>query len=279
MKKLYATLLCLAVVGFVIVGNPKAGHSDNVIPQAGKTGAPNEGTCAASGCHTNSSGGSGNVAIVYSGGTTYKADSTYAITVTVTDATATRFGFELTALNASNAKAGTLAITNTATQSMPTAGGVTGRQYIAHHNASTSNTWTFNWTAPSSDVGDVTFYYAGNGGNHNGSATGDHVYLGSTAINFEAVINGIKPMGSMSSFVLQNPTSDMFNLSYALAHDAAVSLDVFDATGKLVANLAQGNSSAGEHHLNQPTNGLAAGMYVLRINVNGATQSQKILVL
>jgi hypothetical protein len=38
-------------------------------------------------------------------------------------------------------------------------------------------TWTFNWTAPSSDVGRVTFYVAGNQANGDGNTSGDIIHF------------------------------------------------------------------------------------------------------
>src|SRR6185369_13678069 len=37
-------------------------------------------------------------------------------------------------------------------------------------------TWTFDWTAPSTDVGPVTFYAAGNQANNDGNTSGDFIY-------------------------------------------------------------------------------------------------------
>lgn len=279
MKKLYAASLCLAAVACMLVGFPKQATTNPTTPQAGKTGAPSEGTCANSGCHTGSTG-TGNVSIAYSGGGTYKADSTYTITVTVTDATAVKFGFELTALDASNAKAGNITLTDLTHTSLPTSGGaVAGRQYVGHKNASSFNGWSFQWTAPSSDVGNVTFYYAGNGANGNGHDTGDHIYTGSATVYFEAVINGIKNIDGLSSFAVQNPAMHSLNLTYALAHDANMQMDLFDATGKFVTNLEQGMAASGEHNVNRSLSNVTPGLYLIRVNLNGNVQSQKLLVL
>jgi len=50
--------------------------------------------------------------------------------------------------------------------------------------------WTFNWVAPSSDVGRVTFYAAGNQANNNGNETGDQIYVTSISIPVASVISG-----------------------------------------------------------------------------------------
>ncbi|MBI3950760.1 MAG: VCBS repeat-containing protein [Acidobacteria bacterium] len=43
------------------------------------------------------------------------------------------------------------------------------------------NTWTFDWVAPSTNVGDVGFYGAGNASNGNNANTGDKIYTKSPA--------------------------------------------------------------------------------------------------
>jgi hypothetical protein len=278
MKKLYASILCAVVIAAMVLSTPNIAFTDDVVPQAGKTGAPSEGTCANTGCHTSSSGGSGNVAMTFSGGNAYSPGVTYNITVTVTDATAGRFGFELTALDASNNKAGNLVITNTATQSMPTSGGVTGRQYIAHKNANASNTWTFDWVAPSTDVGNVTFYYSGNGANNNGSRTGDHIYLGSTAIsvNTAVALTG----NPQANFFVQTPITNNLQMTYTLAAASAVLAELYDLSGKKVMELERTKAEAGNHVVTKALpSSVTAGLYFARFNANGTVQTAKVLVL
>ena len=38
------------------------------------------------------------------------------------------------------------------------------------------NQWTFKWTAPTNDVGPITFYAAGNAANGDFSTSGDYIY-------------------------------------------------------------------------------------------------------
>ncbi|MFZ4797294.1 MAG: choice-of-anchor V domain-containing protein [Bacteroidia bacterium] len=156
---------------------------------SGKTGAPSEITCASgSGCHTQYTlnSGTGSVAITHnipSGG--YIPSTTYSITVTVSQTGMTVFGFDLEALNSSNISAGTLAVTSAATMKLMTASN--GRSNITHKMdggfVSNSKAFTFNWTAPSSNIGVVTFYTAAIAGNHNGNENGDYVYSTSLAIS------------------------------------------------------------------------------------------------
>jgi hypothetical protein len=97
------------------------------------------------------------------------------------DTTRQRWGFQLTALDTTNNRAGTLQSLSGLTQVLD--GGPGGnRQYIEHNSLGTFQgqtlqaSWTFSWVAPSSNVGAITFYAAGNQANNNGTESGDQIY-------------------------------------------------------------------------------------------------------
>ena len=118
---------------------------------------------------------------------TYIPGQTYQIQVqhATTDTTRMRWGFELTTLDGTNAAAGTFTDTTAFTQQ----DFGDGRWYIEHNTAGTfagtSNgaTWTFDWNAPATNIGPVTFYAAGNQANNNNNPSGDQVYLTTTVSN------------------------------------------------------------------------------------------------
>lgn len=131
-------------------------------------------TCSS--CHSPGSGGTGSTNISISGNpSSYALNTTYSITVSVTQAAAPIYGFEMAAVNASNTNAGSF--TNIATTST-TNGTVLGNSisFIRQSSALASGIWTFNWKSPTSDVGNITFYLAGLAANNNGSKSGDYVY-------------------------------------------------------------------------------------------------------
>ena len=144
-------------------------------PPASHTGAPGELTCTQ--CHIGPDPSGGTLTIVPP--QTYMPGQTYQVLVrhTTADQTRTRWGFQLTALGDGNNMAGTLANLSGLTQTIT--GG--NRQYIEHtaagtHKGSTSLvTWAFNWTAPASAVGPVTFYAAGNQADSSGTPDGDRI--------------------------------------------------------------------------------------------------------
>jgi hypothetical protein len=173
-----------AVLGFVLSRNatvePVQAFSSG--PPPGYTGAPGEEPEACAECHL-SPGDPGQGHISITAPTTYLPGQTYQITVTHTnpDPTRMRWGFELTALDPADEKAGNLQSTSAFTQVIQ--GGPGGnRQYIEHTSSGTfinqqgGASWTFNWAAPATDVGTVTFYAAGNHANSDGNTSGDYIY-------------------------------------------------------------------------------------------------------
>ncbi|MGH9969128.1 MAG: choice-of-anchor V domain-containing protein, partial [Pyrinomonadaceae bacterium] len=91
-------------------------HAFSAGPPAGYTGAPNEEPEACAECHVPPDAGTGQISI--SAPQTYIPGQTYEITVTHTNADLTRlrWGFELTALDPSDEKAGNLQSTDGLTQ-------------------------------------------------------------------------------------------------------------------------------------------------------------------
>ena len=176
-----AVFACLLVANTAM--NPTAG-AFSAGPPPGYTRAPGEEPEACAECHV-SSGDSGTGQISVTVPSTYVPGQTYQVTVTHTnpDPTRRRWGFQLTALDTSDEKAGELqSINSTLTQTIM--GGPGGnRQYIEHTSSGTfinqqgGASWTFNWTAPPTDVGVVTFYAAGNHANNDGNTSGDFIYF------------------------------------------------------------------------------------------------------
>ncbi len=157
-----AMLVLIVAHGFVM--------TNALTPPVSRTGAPGETTCAD--CHGNLNTGPGDVILTLDT-PYYISGETHTVTVQVIDGTKLRFGFETTALDSNNAKAGDFIITNVTNTALQTN---IGRQYASHKSASGSNIWQFNWMTPVSDAGPVTFWIAGNAANNDFSSLGDNIY-------------------------------------------------------------------------------------------------------
>lgn len=148
-------------------------------PPDEKTGAPNESTCAQAGCHAanelNVSGGSVMLTIPE----TYIPSEVYTIVVNLSRSGQSRWGFEMTALDADGTRAGSFKADDAAnTQVSDT----NSKQYIQHTSNGTAqgtndaHMWEFQWTAPDADIGPITFYVAGNAANGDSTSAGDYIY-------------------------------------------------------------------------------------------------------
>lgn len=183
--KLIAVFVLLAISLAVVLftdnsANPRV-RANFSGPPAGFTGAPGELRC--DDCHTTPTQSNGSITI--NAPSTYTPGQTYNITVThaTTDQSRVRWGFEMTALDGADQKAGTFVPLNSFTQVLNNQGPFPSRQYIeqttdgsffGQHNGAS---WTFQWTAPADVVGVITFYVAGNQGNGDGNSSGDNIYF------------------------------------------------------------------------------------------------------
>ena len=164
---------------FFVASNSSVFAFSFLPPPDEKTGAPNEGTCAD--CHAgnalNVAGGSLMVTIPE----TYQPNEVYTIIVDLSRAGQSKWGFEMTALDANGARAGSFTADDAANTQLTE---TNNKQYIQHTTAGTAtgtndaHSWEFEWTAPDADIGPITFYAAGNAANGDGGTTGDYIYTG-----------------------------------------------------------------------------------------------------
>jgi uncharacterized protein (TIGR03437 family) len=192
-------------------------------PPAGYTGAPGDvGTCSV--CHSGGPG-TGSVTIMFPNGLNYVPGVSQQLVVTIADPATTQgaWGFQLTARSAANAQAGAFTSVDANTQLVCSSNplidpgvdvlfGAAGGQicsttqpleYMEHtligfENTLTSKTgkqsgtYQVNWTPPSSNVGNIAFYLAGNAGSPALplEPTGAHIYTNTYTLTPAASSNG-----------------------------------------------------------------------------------------
>ncbi|MBX7062438.1 MAG: FG-GAP-like repeat-containing protein [Pyrinomonadaceae bacterium] len=153
-------------------------------PSASFTGAPSEANCTA--CHGSFPVNSGTGSVTISGiPANYLPGQVIPVTVRVAQADATIYGFQLTAIDREGAQVGTVALPAPTPAQMQTIVGLVNgktRNYVEHTvdgitpTVFGSKSWTFNWTAPASRKGKISFYAAGNAADSNGGPSGDYIY-------------------------------------------------------------------------------------------------------
>ena len=153
------------------------------------TGAPGEQTCKQAGCHIDASIVSDSVTNTFLFGnneSVYTPGQTYQIKITTRRSGVSKFGFQAVALSEiTETNAGLMAITDPVrTQLQDYASPpIQDRLYVTHTaNGTIANTadsiqWSFDWTAPNTDIGPIVFYFATNCTNQNNQNTGDELHL------------------------------------------------------------------------------------------------------
>lgn len=167
------TALLIAITSLLAIHN--TGNTYSTTPPVNRCGLyGTQPTCTA--CHAPPSINDATNSLTIAGNPAgYVAGQTYSITVNATGGS--KYGFQLACVRQNgNTNAGTLAnITNGGTGI--SSGSISGNliSFISQNTTNTSGTWTFNWTAPTTNVGNVVFYLATNSANANNNTNGDKV--------------------------------------------------------------------------------------------------------
>lgn len=267
MKKLYNLLFILAIPALFVLltsGLLSSGGSPG-----GKTGSPGDGGQNCTQCHAGTPINQELGIVGSMGPLGYEPGVQYQMIVVGIHPGAERFGFEATAEDAQGNKVGTI---------MPLGLGLTqltnNNKAITHTLAGTipindtATAWTFQWTAPATEVGDITFYAAVNAANGNGSNSGDQIYLTSFTTSPSGGI-GIRENKEENLFtVFPNPSDGViFFRSNSTATDEEIT--VIDLTGKTVERFKPEN---GDMRLD--LGHLQEGIYFVRYG----TQTERIVL-
>jgi len=277
------------LVAVLAILNTTKVNSHIVFPPYGSCGDPvYTTTCAQSGCHGSPTHPATAQSLALTIGTTatpttpldtafkYVGGQTYYIKFDIT-AVAYAYGFQMTALDANNNMAGSFTVVNsTNTKLLPGP-----PDYIGHLHANhTTNSWTFQWTAPAKDSGAVTFYYAFNPGdsaNFVNNAAGADIYVGSTTIA-PSVGSGVNNISDKISAlqIFPNPVNAAFNLSFNVKKAAEVSAMVYSLEGKLCKELFNEKLGSGSFNRSYDISTLPAGIYLVKLNIDGVSETRKI---
>lgn len=76
-----------------------------------------------------------------------------------------------------------------------------------------------------------------------------------------------------------NPFNERVSVRYSLPQSAEVQLAVYDILGRRVATLQQGRLAAGRHTVSWNAQGVASGVYFLRLNSAGQTRLRKVVLV
>lgn len=280
------TKFAILIAGITIIAIASGFDSKFPYGIAGRTGSPGETTCIF--CHTTFplNDGTGSVSISSPDliGWEYNCGQTYTINVTVARTADSLFGFDCECLDTSNQSVGNFTVTNTETHiGYATIQSVVRENMMHAMNGGVSpalHTFTFNWTAPATNIGDVTFWIAGNAANGNYAPSGDHIY--STSQNVTPVIGtGMSvAMESNTGFaVFPNPSQGQLTLKFSGVAGEEINIQLISIEGKEISLLQHqiADGSAKIIRVKLPVD-LQKGIYFVRLSQGAFSSSQRIIV-
>lgn len=277
MKKI---TLVLTATTFLFVGykNLESGDGNHPGTMSGgapsaSTGAPSEKHCASSGCHSefvpNSGGAILSVSLESSGIKEYEPGKTYPITVSISNPGIIRFGFQVVALkNTDNSNAGTIKLLDAGrTQILPGYGTIADRRYITYTYEGTNavsngyGEWSFEWTAPETNEGSITFYIGSIAANDDGTDEGDYAYSKKIILDAPSVSWNVTPTVSTGVFTVQSTGVSVQDFK------------VYNSSGAKVFERALIEPGLTNLQLQLP-----GGVYFISAIQNGETAVHKILI-
>ena len=269
--------LLIIGVAFLFVGykNLPSGKDGQPNPMsngapAASTGAPDEKHCSNTGCHSTFTPNSGiaELSISVGNGTVqYVPGKTYPVAVTITNPGLVRFGFQAVAVNDENKNAGSIRITDEPrTQIIPGYGNMSDRKYVTYTYAGTeafsagTGKWEFEWTAPKTNEGNITFYFGSVAANNDGTDDGDYTYSKKITIEAPSVFWNVYPNVSSSLFSIQ-------------CSGMPADLKIFNSSGEKVFEKKNFEIGTQNLELNQP-----GGVYFISAVQDGKVSVQKIVI-
>jgi len=261
------------------------------------TGSPVDGGPGTAGqcssCHATSGSVTPTLSITASpafGGTgnarTYAANINYTVTITPAGSGFAKFGMNCEIINSQSATTTSVADFGTwgaavgnNTQIYPASGNQGYPTNASHTSRATTTPFVFTWKSPATGTGYI--YADVLGCNGDGNNSGDHV-SGVTSMTLTLASGaGIdKHADNVSALSLfPNPATDNLRITYTLRERGAVSVKLYNLNGELVGDLLNATQEVGvqgnDVHL---PSGLAKGLYMVKLTVNGEQSTQKLMV-
>jgi Secretion system C-terminal sorting domain len=256
--------------------------------QKGYTGAPGDqaGTCAT--CHnTGTFAPTAKIEIFDSTGTTlitkYALSRQYIIrmTITASSGTPSAYGFQMIDIrkkDSTNIK-GFLAKTEQATNIGIDTIAASGRVYAEHNARLTANIIDVKWKAPTTDLGTIVFYGAGNAVNAGGTNAGDN---GTPSTSVQV----LSPLTARTNELAENihiqlspnPTPSVLSIELDSKISKSLDLKVSDLSGRTVI-FEKWTIQTGDNQKTVDLKSLSKGAYMIQLIDNQNVVSKKIIKL
>jgi len=179
---------------------------------------------------------------------------TYDMTVTINDADAMRYGFEMVAFDLTDASVGQFGLSGDPFVEVRDIGGI---NYVNHKfvTVGNPNTFTFTWTSPATLAGEISFYVAGNAANGSGNG-GDEIY--SSSLTVQGVMNTGIEEDMFATNLYPNPAIDFVNLKLD-NYSQPETIQIIDFNGRLQSESLISSSKSSIY-----IGDLAPGVYLMQ---------------
>ena len=254
MKKLFvlSLLSCVILFSAFLTDKTKTSNCSGLYkaksagPPLCSSGAPGEETCAYAGCHDGAGStpntGPGIANISFSGANNeYVPGQTYTFMLSLNQSNVQRFGFQATVIkNADDSTAGNAIITDAVRTWMFEKQGWCGirRQWVEHTFdgiapvAAAWGEWSFDWTAPSTNVGDITIYSAMLAANTDLLDTLDQTYTNTLTITPQTT--GTEELADNNRMqIFPNPSEGKFEIRFK-SMAGMETVEVFNVLGEKI---------------------------------------------
>ena len=79
--------------------------------------------------------------------------------------------------------------------------------------------------------------------------------------------------------VYPNPFNPTTTINYSTSDQGLVNITIYDLAGRIVEKLVSENKSAGNHDVVWNADNRPSGMYFVRLDINGFSQTEKIMLV
>ncbi len=299
MKKFYVISVLLTVIVLLSALNNKEIKAPSKVKKSSGPPSCYAGeplamrNCSFSGCHDDGVANTGSAQLSLNLGDNelgYEPNKTYKITIDLNKSDLLRAGFQVIALQENDLKVspGTVKMTTNRTQTLPGGHGadcsLSGKIWVEHNltgtspNTSTGANWTFEWTAPSTNVGNIVFYLAALESNNSDDEFGDKTYTLSKVMKPKSVDGIDNQILANNISVFPNPSQG--DISVSLPENILLDkVQILNTKGQteLVFDkfyLTKQNNA----NLKFDISALKSGVYFLQLNTGLNTVYKKIVL-
>jgi len=255
-------------------------HKNSAGAPVANTGAPGDNNCTQ--CHSGSvlAGANQNILKVMDGATevfSYVPGTTYKVSLALATGNV-KEGFGATVLeNGGNTAAGSFPGTGLVGAQTSSSGGRFYATQTAASNSEGNVAWEWDWTAPATDEGAVTFYVASNKANGAGTI-GDEIYLSQHSFNSTLSLDE-SPVNNIQFKTGFNAKNNELMLSYISLIKEKVYVNIVDLSGKSVFTKHLGDSNIGENkQIVELNENFKSGTYIVHFFLGNTSTSSKIVM-